>query len=131
MILQILLNSFIIWGVFYATRYNYVSPETLEARKKVIAFCKEHFHGQNLPLWATKDLYPRNEILGFVKKYGDIFLPVWIRKPLYDCPMCMASFWSIMAAVYFGLDKYSDIAPIIFGTCGLNYIFNRLFPYSE
>jgi hypothetical protein len=104
MILQILLNSFIIWGVFYATRYEYS-----EIERKVT----------------------RNEILGFVKKYGDVILPLWLRKPLYDCPMCMASFWSIMSAFYFGLDKYSDIVPIIFGTCGLNYIFNRLFPYSE
>lgn len=101
---QIILNSFLCYGVYYATRYEYSLIE-----KKVT----------------------RNEILGFVKKYGDRFLPEFIRKPLYDCPMCMASVWSIVSACYFGLDYFTDIFPIILMTCGLNFIFHRLFPYSE
>lgn len=98
---QIILNSFICYGVFHATRYE----------------------------WSLiENKVTRNEILGFVKKYGDQYLPLWIRKPLYDCPMCMGSFWSIVSAFYFGLEVMTDIVPVIFATCGLNYIFYKLMP---
>lgn len=101
---QIILNSFICYGVYFATRYEYSLIE---------------------------QAVTRNEILGFIKKYGDLFLPKWIRKPLYDCPMCMASFWSIMSAFYFGLEVMTDIVPVIFATCGLNYIIQKLSPYND
>ena len=98
---QIILNSFLCYGVFYATRYEWSVIEAKETR---------------------------NEILGFIKKYGDQFLPLWIRKPLYDCPMCMGSVWSILSAAYFGLEVITDIVPIILATCGLNYLLYKILP---
>ena len=104
MIHHIILNSFLCYGIHYATRYEYSLIE-----RKVT----------------------RNEILGFIKKYGDLFLPEFIRKPLYDCPMCMASIWSIVSAFFIWHTNLDQLIPTIFWTCGLNYIVNRLFPYSE
>jgi hypothetical protein len=101
---QIILNSFICYGVFYATRYEWSVIENKEVR---------------------------NEALGFIKKYGDQVLPLWIRKPLYDCPMCMGSFWSVVTSLYFGLEVLADIIPIILATCGLNYIIHKLSPYND
>lgn len=101
---QIILNSFLCYGVFYATRYE----------------------------WSVlEDKATRNEILGFIKKYGDQFLPVWIRKPLYDCPMCMASFWSIISAWFIWYTKFDQLIPTIVWTCGLNYIIHKLSPYND
>lgn len=41
-------------------------------------------------------------ILWFVKYYGDIYFPSWLRKPLYDCPRCMASIHSTYVYFLFG-----------------------------
>lgn len=101
---QIILNSFLCYGVYYATRYEYSLIE-----KKVT----------------------RNEFLGFVKKYGDRFLPEFIRKPLYDCPMCMASVWSIVSAFFIWHTGFENLIPAIVWTCGLNFIIHKLSPYND
>lgn len=102
MLIQIILTSLWIWGFYYATRVQYSLIELKFTQK---------------------------EILWFVKWYGDKYLPEWIRKPLYDCPMCMASAHSLVLSLYFGIDL--TILIFIPCVCGLNYIINRMFPYSE
>lgn len=101
MINHILLTSLICFGVFHATRYEWSVIE-----------------GKAI----------RYEVLGFIKKYGDQWLPLWIRKPLYDCPMCMASFWSVVTSAYFGLEVIADIVPVILAVSGLNYIIFMILP---
>lgn len=100
MILQILITSLICFGIYKATRYKYYEIEGIE----------------------------KTELLGFVKKYGKS-LPSYITKPLYDCPPCMGSFWSIITSFYFGFSI--DLLLIIPATCGLSYILTRLFPYMD
>ncbi len=128
---QIILNSFLCYGVFYATRYEFVSEEITEARRKVREFCKVNFNGSHLPLWVKNNPYPKKRVLWFVKKYGDLYLPIWLRNPLYDCVFCMASAWSIASALLFGIQEWYYIFPMILATCGLSFILNRLFPYDE
>ncbi len=45
---------------------------------------------------------------------------VW-HKPLFSCPMCMASVYGVTASVYLGLTIEQSLV-LIFGTCGLNFI---------
>jgi hypothetical protein len=72
----------------------------------------------------------------------DGMLPPWLRKPLYDCVMCMASFWGIAYLLYTGhlhlpcykfnfttylwdIIKQMKNWPIhILSICGLNAIIN-------
>ena len=67
----------------------------------------------------------------FIKKYLDRHLTKYGTYPLYECPKCMASVWSVLTAFYFGLDCIFDIIPIIIATSGAAYILLRLFPYND
>lgn len=107
MMTQIIVTSLVCFGTYKATRYT----TYVEAYRK---------HG---------DVTARSEVLGFIKKYGDEHFPLWVRKPLYDCPPCMGSFWSVVTSVYFGFGV--ELLLIIPAVSGLNYILTRLFPYSE
>lgn len=68
-------------------------------------------------------------ILFPVKHYGDLWLPEWVRNPLYDCAICMASVWSLITAFYFGF--HWNLILVIIATAGINYILTRLFPYTD
>lgn len=68
-------------------------------------------------------------VLHFIKQYGDIHFPKWMRYPLYECTACMGSFWSLVTCLKFGISV--DILLIIPAVSGLNYIIFRMFPYSE
>lgn len=100
MINQICLTSLICFGFFAATRYTYYPVEQKE----------------------------EGQVLGFIKKYGDKHLPLWIRKPLYDCPTCMGSFWTLVTCSYFGLEVLLDIVPMILATSGFNFIIWSILP---
>jgi len=103
MITQILITSLVCFGIYKATRYK---------------------------AWMDVNGVQRQyEILGLIKRYGDLYLPSWIRKPLYDCPPCMGSVWSVVTSLYFGFGV--ELLLIIPAVSGLNYILVRLFPYSE
>ena len=102
MIIQILITSLICFGIYNATRVKFSLIE---------------------------NKYTQKEILWFIKYYADQYLTEWLRKPLYDCPCCMASFWSIVTSLYFGFSI--ELLIIIPAVSGLNYICSRMFPYSE
>lgn len=46
-------------------------------------------------------------------------------KPLFGCMACMASFWGLLACVYFGIGLY-DVVPFILSVCGLNIIASKI-----
>lgn len=50
----------------------------------------DYISGQN-----PKEVTPtkEKELLWFIRFYGNKYLPIYIQKPLYSCPMCMASIW--------------------------------------
>jgi hypothetical protein len=101
--LQFITTGFVCYGMYYATRVKY---SVIENR------------------------FTQKEIFWFVKWYGDQYLTEWLRKPLYDCPICMASFWTITTSLlFFGLDFTALL--VIPAAAGMNYVLSRLFPYSE
>lgn len=102
MISQIIITGLFIWGIYYATRVKWSDIE---------------------------QKFTQKEIFWFVKWYGDKWLSEWITKPLYDCPMCMASVHSVaLAALFFGFTW--NLLLIIPAVCGFNYVLNRVM-YSE
>lgn len=46
-----------------------------------------------------------NMLLHWVRRIGDKFIPEFWRKPIYDCPTCMASLHSIYP--YFLINGFS------------------------
>lgn len=49
----------------------------------------------------------------------------YIRKPLYDCPPCMASIWGIAGWLY--LIPESNIIVYLLALCGLNGLLSAIF----
>jgi len=56
-------------------------------------------------------------------------LPEWLHKPLFSCPICMASFWTLFLVSIFDIRKliYSPI--IILLVAGLNTIFLSIYSH--
>ena len=56
-------------------------------------------------------------------------LGVWACKPLFACPICMSSVWSILMSLYFVVHGYiwtwEDWIITMMTTCGLNIIITR------
>jgi len=52
-----------------------------------------------LVIWGLQYSFEPNEIFGGIAGAGRRFLTpkglAWMNKPLFDCVMCMSSFWSI------------------------------------
>jgi hypothetical protein len=48
------------------------------------------FQGQGMLLRPLKDTL-------------DQHLPIWLRKPIYDCPVCMSSIWTILYYLTIGI----------------------------
>lgn len=55
-----------------------------------------------------------------VGKWLQLRLPTYVKKPLFDCPMCMASFWTLVYWLY----KYQSVSIqtliMMFIVCGIN-----------
>ena len=71
-----------------------------------------------------------NMILWYFKKKTKK-LPVWVRKPLYDCPTCMASLHSTY--IYFGfygfhLELIGNYIIYVFALAGLSFFVNMMVP---
>lgn len=65
-------------------------------------------------------------------KWLQLRLSPWIKKPLFDCPMCMASFWTIMYSI-FVLGFFGDTTLLmILIVCGINTIFTTfIYAYHD
>jgi len=72
-----------------------------------------------------------NSILGFVSK---LRIPKNLAKPLFDCPMCMSSFWGVLSFLFFAYIGWLPLhpktwicflewVPFTFGLVTFNYIF--------
>jgi hypothetical protein len=49
-------------------------------------------------------------------------LPKWIHKPLFSCPICMSSVWSVVYFAVFGLPDWVFIPLVILMVAGLNTV---------
>jgi hypothetical protein len=75
--------------------------------------------------------------LGFYKAFDEgmvfgciakvcIVLPLWLRKPLYDCPPCMGSAHGFVAFfIFYGTIDFR-IIPFIFCVSGLNWLLSSI-----
>jgi len=60
-------------------------------------------------------------IFGFIRPL--LFsLPVWLKKPLYLCLTCMASFWTLALWLLFANAYTWHVIPVVFIVAGLNSI---------
>lgn len=57
--------------------------------------------GSTVLVEEEKETIIEKNILWFVGYYGDMFIPEFWTKPLYNCVMCMASFWGSLFYVTF------------------------------
>jgi hypothetical protein len=55
-------------------------------------------------------------------KYLKSRLPEWVCKPLFSCPVCMSSVWSLVFLGVFGIPDWEFIPVIILMVAGLNTI---------
>lgn len=53
-------------------------------------------------------------------------LPQWICKPLYECIVCMASFWSISYWFLFVREDWHLLIPFMFIVAGINGIISAI-----
>lgn len=73
-------------------------------------------------LWCIGvwNAFDENMVFGSSRKYIDKW-PSWIRKPLVDCPPCLASIHGFASyTIFHGLDLM--VIPFIVCLSGLNYI---------
>lgn len=78
-----------------------------------------------MAIWATMW---EGAIFEFVRKWGEKHLSEKMRKPLYDCPICMG-FWygSFLYWVIWGVG-FKEWAIVVVAAMGLNAILIKLFP---
>ena len=110
-LILLLLNSLLIFGFYNATKYD--GWEADDAAGAIIV----PSHSWRMILW-------------WVRYYG-IGLPDWIKKPLFNCPLCMASIHSIAPYTIYlyesGLpDYYMMLWPgYVLALSGLNAVINN------
>lgn len=74
-----------------------------------------------LCLWGVSALFDEGMILGKAGEWMVKKFPLYISKPLFFCPACMAGIWGTAFSVYSGYDIQEWIT-LVFGVCGLNFL---------
>lgn len=64
-------------------------------------------------------------VLGVLRAKADSFISPFWRKPLYDCIICMASFWGTIEFLFMELD-WKLYFPFILAQCGLNVLISGI-----
>lgn len=67
-----------------------------------------------------------------IGKWLQLRLHKYIKKPLFDCPMCMSSFWTIVFFVsFFGFIGWTTFVVMLM-VCGINTVLNTfIYAYHE
>lgn len=79
-------------------------------------------------IWGIHVAFERGYIFGFLGDYLANKLPSYITKPLFACPVCMASVWGVIFhSLYLWVNQQSGVVDtstpiIIFATAGVNYV---------
>lgn len=86
-----------------------------------------------LALYAAGVLQSEGMLLQPLRKWlNGKGIPVFLAKPLYACPPCMASIWGSIVWFFVGVDFFSVDWPLfVFSVCGLTYILIYNFPYDD
>jgi len=92
----------------------------------------------SLCIWGFAALFQEGMLL---EKLGDFLVPPepvrkkdWLErnwhKPVFSCPICMASVWGTISSAYLftsgRFDSFEQWIILVFATCGLNFIITRI-----
>lgn len=72
--------------------------------------------------WKGMLFYP-------VGKWLQLRLNKYIKKPLFDCPMCMSSFWTLMYWLYMGAPICDITFVMMLVVCGINTLLTSAIYY--
>ena len=82
----------------------------------------------SLWIWGVFAVFDEGNILGYVRANFEGVLGVWILKPVFGCPYCMASIHGFAIGMIY-LPEYIQTIPYIICLCGLNFIIKEyLYP---
>jgi hypothetical protein len=73
---------------------------------------------------------PRAAMHSFMDRIFGVVWSEWLSKPLFDCFVCMASFWTLVLSPVFDV-KIIDIPITMLMVCGINTIFSALLKYMR
>lgn len=73
--------------------------------------------GVNVLFWRNMVLYKFGKALEYTMQDSKFS---WILEPLYSCPICMASVYSIIYWIY--TDYSFNLIPVMLAVCGLNTV---------
>lgn len=83
-------------------------------------------------IWGFHALFEYPFILWKQGIWLDKKLPKFIKKPLYRCPVCMASFWGTYFFLYSDQTGVMNWILFVFAVCGINFlIVEFLYPSNE
>jgi hypothetical protein len=80
----------------------------------------------SLIIFAVYAMAGEGMIFGSLADRLRLILPIYICKPLFDCPPCMASFWGIVIYICLVNSNYLDLIIYLPTLCGANYIINTI-----
>jgi len=115
MVLTFLINSLLIFGIYASTGHGMICEFM-----------------QRLKVFREKE---PNEPFDFVHSNGDVS-PIkeydkgkhrndMLKKPLFNCPPCMASIWGTAGFIYIGIGWEYWIVWVL-SLAGFNYIVNKI-----
>jgi len=73
-------------------------------------------------IWGIKCLFSEYMVLGTMAVRLRNLLPVYITKPLFDCPPCMASFHGTLIYIMYRSHSVQEWILYCILLCGCNFI---------
>lgn len=83
-------------------------------------------------IWGFNVLFEENNIFEKAGDWMDENLPIWINKPTWQCPVCMASahgllwFFIGLPLCFHDALPIRQLIPFLICLCGVNYILVKL-----
>jgi hypothetical protein len=78
----------------------------------------------SLFLWGVAAVFDEDMVFGFVGKWLEARVHIYLLKPTIYCPACMSSVWGTATALYLSYSVEQWLT-LVFTTCGINYIIMR------
>ena len=115
MIEHLIINSFVIFGIYASTRDGMIFGFVAEFVTRWI---------MRLFVWGVEKTRKNGLIDDRKEVEAAASYTLFITKPLFDCPPCMASVWGIPFVLLHPLNIWSVV--YLFALCGINYIVMKL-----
>ncbi len=93
----------------------------------IIGFHESTAYQQGLKGYSLDD----SNLLGFIAYWGDKILPWFFTKPLWNCPLCMSSLWSVWYWVFPRNHDWIEYIFYIFALAGIVHILCVIWEIKE